>query len=59
MEHPIEMDDLGGFPIIFGNIHVQKQRPIPEDMNIPLKKRPGKSGSPRDMPLFLMLFQNI
>ena len=22
MEHPIKMDDLGGFPIIFGNTHM-------------------------------------
>ena len=22
MENPIKMDDFGGFPIIFGNIHI-------------------------------------
>ena len=22
MEHPIKMDDLGGLPYIFGNIHI-------------------------------------
>ena len=29
MENPIKMDDLGGFPIIFGNTHVKNTRYSP------------------------------
>ena len=39
MQNPIKMDDLGGFPPIFGNTHVMLRAPLPEtnSKSIPLK----------------------
>ena len=44
MENPIKMDDLGGFPPIFGNIHIQIPFPNPfflKDSQLSFPKPPA------------------
>ena len=50
MEIPIKMDDLGGFPIIFGNIHIYNiiANPVPYGLLF-LERKPPPLG-------FLWLF---